>query len=217
MSAFRLYAPDEVGKDGYPEAWHKLGEGHDDLLDEIDSVLPGSYVGLKDVVRARAGDRCLRCGHPYSKGDGEWSACDWHCQHDGPIRYRFGEEKWCDFGMVADLGWPELKDRGLRGRGAEVQAQWRILTVHHLDQNKANCRWWNLVALCQRDHLIVQRRVVMDRAWPWEHSDWFKPYVAGFYAFKYLGLDLSREETEARLEELLDLGKREESVERMAL
>lgn len=30
------------------------------------------------------------------------------------------------------------------------------LTVHHLDMNPANCRWTNLVALCQRCHLHVQ-------------------------------------------------------------
>ena len=28
-----------------------------------------------------------------------------------------------------------------------------VLTVHHIDMVKANCRWWNLVALCQRCHL----------------------------------------------------------------
>ena len=33
------------------------------------------------------------------------------------------------------------------------------LTVHHLDGNKANCKPYNLVALCQRCHLKVQARV----------------------------------------------------------
>lgn len=32
----------------------------------------------------------------------------------------------------------------------------RILTVHHIDQNPANCDWTNLVALCQACHLHVQ-------------------------------------------------------------
>lgn len=41
-----------------------------------------------------------------------------------------------------------------------------------------------------------------------DHSEWAKPYIAGFYAKKYLGLDLSREETEARLDELLELEQR---------
>lgn len=81
-----------------------------------------------------------------------------------------------------------------------------MLTVHHLDLNPANCVWWNLLALCQRCHLSIQARVNLDRPWVMvEHSDWFKPYVAGFYAKKYLGLDLERTEVEARLDDLLAL------------
>ena len=80
------------------------------------------------------------------------------------------------------------------------------LTVHHLDINPANCRWWNLLPLCQRCHLSVQGRVNLDRPWVMSaHSEWFKPYVAGFYALKYLGLDLTRTEVDERLPELLEL------------
>jgi len=86
-----------------------------------------------------------------------------------------------------------------------VEAQWRILTVHHLNGNKADCRWFNLVALCQRCHLTIQGRVVMERAFIMEHSDWFKPYAAGFYAWKYLGDNLSRDEVVERQDELLAL------------
>jgi 5-methylcytosine-specific restriction endonuclease McrA len=32
-----------------------------------------------------------------------------------------------------------------------------VLTVHHIDANPANCAMDNLVALCQRCHLKVQR------------------------------------------------------------
>jgi len=32
------------------------------------------------------------------------------------------------------------------------------LTVHHLDGDKANCDYSNLVALCQRCHLMIQAR-----------------------------------------------------------
>ncbi len=80
-----------------------------------------------------------------------------------------------------------------------------LLTVHHLDGDKGNCRWYNIPALCQRCHLSIQGRVDMDRPWVWEHTVWFKPYVAGHYAKRYLGLDLTRAEVEARLDELLDL------------
>jgi hypothetical protein len=86
-----------------------------------------------------------------------------------------------------------------------VEAAWRVLTVHHLDGDKANCRWWNLAALCQRCHLEIQAKVVMERVWPHEHSEWFKPLVAGYYGWVYNGEDLTRAEVEARLEELLAL------------
>lgn len=68
-----------------------------------------------------------------------------------------------------------------------------VLTVHHLDGDKSNCAWWNLVALDQRCHLHIQHKVVMNQVWYFEHSDWFKPYVAGYVAAKMLGLDLDRE------------------------
>lgn len=35
-------------------------------------------------------------------------------------------------------------------------ARQRVLTVHHLDGDKANCAAWNLAALCQVCHLFVQ-------------------------------------------------------------
>jgi hypothetical protein len=96
-----------------------------------------------------------------------------------------------------------------------VEAEYRVLTVHHLTGEKADCRWWNLASLCQRCHLTVQGKVKMDRPWPWEHTEWMKPYVAGFYAMKYAGEELSRVQVMRRLPELLELGVREESVERM--
>lgn len=83
------------------------------------------------------------------------------------------------------------------------------LTVHHLDLNPGNCAWWNIPALCCVCHLQIQHKVDLDRPWVMEpHSEWFKPYVAGFYAHKYLGLQLSRPEVEARLDELLAVERR---------
>lgn len=79
------------------------------------------------------------------------------------------------------------------------------LTVHHLDGDKANCRWWNLAALCQRCHLHIQGTVKMHQPYMFEHSEWFKPYVAGFYAWKYQQRDLSRAEVMAELDALLAL------------
>ena len=77
------------------------------------------------------------------------------------------------------------------------------LTVHHLDLNKSNCQWWNLVALCQRCHLSIQARVVMERFWMFEHSDWFKPYAAGYYA-NVMGLSTDRDFVEEQQDNILE-------------
>lgn len=55
------------------------------------------------------------------------------------------------------------------------------LTVHHLDNNKSNCAYWNLAALCQRCHLHIQGKVNMFQFYMFTHSDWFKNHVEGFY------------------------------------
>lgn len=80
------------------------------------------------------------------------------------------------------------------------------LTVHHLDLSPANCRWWNLAALCQRCHLQIQAKVVMERTWMLEHSAWFKPYVAGYYAF-HNGLPDDEVSVLASIDELIALGQ----------
>jgi hypothetical protein len=72
------YDPAEIGPDGYPYAWHR-------------STAYGGYSAghslanpaIKDAIRERDGLRCLRCGHPYRKGEhgnGEWSPCDEHSE-----------------------------------------------------------------------------------------------------------------------------------------
>lgn len=93
----------------------------------------------------------------------------------------------------------------VRHPGGLNDGRQRVLTVHHADGNKANLAWWNLLPLCQVCHLQIQGKVKMERQWVFEHSEWFKPYVAGWYAYIYLGQQLSREEVEGRLSELLAL------------
>jgi hypothetical protein len=196
---FREYEPREVGRDGYPLAWHDLGEGR----------------GVKHLVREAAGNRCARCGHPYEPGMGEWSPCDEHCTHGAPYRLiapGMGV-------MTVDVDEPSSGVQHWRSHGM-VHARWRILTVHHLragDEAKRDLRWFNLAPLCQRDHLLIQRKVVMENPWPWEHSSWFKPHAAAWYALRYLGENLTYTQTLVRLDELLALGRDEECVERMAL
>lgn len=173
-----LHDPESVGRDGYPPVWHEI----------------------KHEVREAAGNRCARCLHPYEKGAGEWSRCDRECTHGAPYRLvapGMGV-------MTVEVDEPEQGVSTWLSHGP-VYARWRILTVHHLTGVKYDLRWWNLAALCQRCHLTIQGRVRMERVWPWEHSEWFKPYVAGYYAATYLGEDLTREETIARLDDLLAL------------
>ena len=57
-------------------------------------------------------------------------------------------------------------------------------------------------------HLSFQGKVDPEIPYFLEHSGWLKPYVAGFYAHKYLGLNMSRDEVIARLDELLALERR---------
>lgn len=167
---------------------------------DITGDYPADWKQISDATWASAGHRCIRCLHPYRKGEhgkGEWTPCDCLCTHKGPIALRWGDQHAgyeAGFPLIAG----ELVSSGLR-----IVAQWRIGTVHHLDGDKSNCRWWNLLALCQRCHLTIQSRVNPHQPYMLEHSDWFKPYVAAFYAFKYEGRDITREEAVADLERLL--------------
>jgi hypothetical protein len=210
MNELRQYEPWECGGDGYPFAWH--GRCTCDHLDAVNddmcvySVCSADAPAIKDAIRAEAHERCERCLHPYAKGLGEWSVCDERCRHGGPLRVVEEEDGF----PTRIYECPPRQDiAGLRFGGlspvAHVEARYRILTVHHLDEDKANCRWWNLVSLCQRCHLLMQRKVVMGRPYHYEHSEWFKPYAAAFYAFKYLGEDLARPEVMARQDDLLAL------------
>jgi hypothetical protein len=183
VNAMRLYAPEECnGANGYPPEWHET---------------------VKHQVREDAGHRCVRCGHPYRRGEhgnGEWSPCDGRCAHGGPMHVET-TDGWTSFDPTPEACGPAV----MAVAPARVEAQWRILAVHHLDSVKGNCRWWNLPALCQRCHLTIQGRVVMERAFIFEHSPWFRPYAAGWYAWKYEGCEITREEAEADIDRLLAL------------
>jgi hypothetical protein len=189
---FRLYEPDECGADGYPFAWHDLGDGK----------------GVKHLVREQAGHRCVRCLHPFVCGStpGAWSPCDERCRHRGRARLSYR----ADDGSYVENHETELGTEAgvVVGYGKHVEASARVLTVHHLRHGhdaKRDLRWWNLVALCQRDHLSIQGSVVLERVYPWPHDEWFKPYAAGWYAWSYLGENLTREQVNERLDDLLAL------------
>jgi len=112
--------------------------------------------------------------------------------------------------------WPEIAERTKAAAGfkcirchhANDAKSGHVLTVHHATGDKSNCAWWNLLALCQRCHLRVQGRVNPEIPYFLQHSEWFKPYAAGFYAKKYEKKDLTRREVMARLDELLNHERR---------
>lgn len=167
----------------------------------IQGEYPTDWDEIGDRTREAAGHRCIRCGHRYKTGEhgkGQWTPCDEKCTHGGPLGMdTLGDVYRVDLGMSAGEAVVAYKDRYC------IVAEWRILTVHHCDGDKSNCEWWNLLALCQRCHLQIQCRVNPQTPWFLEHSDWFKPYVAGFYAKKYEGRSITREEAVARMDELL--------------
>ena len=85
------------------------------------------------------------------------------------------------------------------------------LTVHHLDLDPSNCRWWNLAPLCQRCHLHIQAKVVMERPYLFDHTAWFKPYVAGRYAYE-LCLPDRREYVHGREDEIIARWRAEQGM-----
>lgn len=205
-------------RNDYPPDWSSCVLCGGDGLDYI--TLPPSGIcprclgmgSAKARVRLEAGHRCLRCLHPYiPKGDakmlgvepsgGRWSRCDARCRHYGggyDVRFRMSDDEEWDSGVDGDAG-EFVRD------GFVTEAEWRILTVHHLSGDKSDCRWGNLAALCQRCHLEIQAKVVLERVYPHEHSEWFKPHAAWWYALAYLDEDLTREAVMDRLDELLAL------------
>lgn len=87
--------------------------------------------------------------------------------------------------------WPKIANRIKEKAGWTCErchrdndfASGYVLTVHHLDGNKANCEDWNLAALCQRCHLAIQGRIKMDQLFMegiLPVSDWFKPHLEGY-------------------------------------
>lgn len=259
LSVFREYEPRECGADGYPWMWHQcqtcMGEGAGPYLEGwteeemTDFACPCAHClgahSVKELVRAEAGYRCVRCGHPYRPGAGTWgtsegypqgsepppsgllfnmeqdpdirevarqmkirpplwSPCDERCTHGGPVRQVWpnGAKASRPDGSTDPYGSAgEMVREGYNG----IEAAWRILTVHHLNERKHDLRWWNLASLCQRCHLHIQKKVTMEAVFPLEHTEWFKPYAAGWYAYAYEGLHLTREQTMEMLPELLAL------------
>lgn len=113
----------------------------------ITGEYPADWKERSDLAWAEAGHRCIRCKHPYRKGEngkGEWSQCDEQCTHGGPVarQYLTGHIGRIFYPPTAGI---EVTLSREEGATYTCVAQWRIGTVHHFDGNKANCTWWNLL------------------------------------------------------------------------
>lgn len=178
---------------------------------------PDEWPEIAARVREEAGNRCVRCRH---RSDRQWkaliltarhsssaaqidnplpslmAACDDACDPDRHRRFEpVDRSNLLDAATALDMSVTIIE-----------RVPQRVLTVHHLNEVKADCDWWNLAALCQVCHLVIQGKVEMSIPYIFDHSGWFQPYVAGYYAKTFLGADLTREEVSARLGELLALG-----------
>lgn len=84
--------------------------------------------------------------------------------------------------------WPEIAEQIKKEAGYKCERckhpndikSGHVLTVHHLDGNKANCERWNLAALCQRCHLHIQAKMIFEQMFMFGHSKWFKPHYKGY-------------------------------------
>jgi hypothetical protein len=168
-----------------------LGEGYrvdeaPNMRLEFRGVYPADWPELSRETKDQAGWRCVRCRHQFDSLTGAPKPCDVNCD--------------VTRGRV---------DRSL-GRGVlrhDHESPGLNFGVHHLDGDRGNQRWWNLPALCNSCHLFIQARVILERAWLFEHSPWFVPYVCGFYAWYFGGREISRAEAIAEPERWLALGQ----------
>jgi hypothetical protein len=145
---------------------------------------PANWREISIATKEAAGHRCVRCHHPFTP-TGSAMLCDVRCDDQRGFHLRRGRATPLHMVRLAGINYG----------------------VHHLDGDKSNCAWWNLLALCNSCHLTVQSRVIVDRPWILDHSDWFRPYVAGFYAHYYGELAISREEAVADIDRFLSMGQ----------
>lgn len=114
----------------------------------IPSSYPDDWEEIAKRIKDKADWRCVRCGHPHETPN-NLHPCDSRCKLNYHIEVpREG---------VIRIALQEKAKRGMFGDGRSWFAQrQRVLTVHHLDNDKSNCADWNLAALCQVCHLHIQ-------------------------------------------------------------
>mgnify|MGYP003643529883 CR=1 FL=1 len=88
-----------------------------------------------------------------------------------------------DWKEIAEAIKDDAEWRCERCKHAHCTKTAHVLTVHHLDGDKANCEPWNLAALCQRCHLTIQGRIRMEQDFMeaiLPVADWFQPHLDGY-------------------------------------
>ena len=158
----------------------------------ISGTYPPDWPQISFAAKERAGFRCERCGHP---AEGPWKMGD---RALGELRQRAGYE----IQQAEGLGRRACDERCSHPDNGKQ----RMLTVDHILGDKNQNQWWALAALCQVCHLQFQGRVRVEQGWTFEVSEWLKPHLAGFFAWRLLGQDVSQKDTESRMNELLALG-----------
>ena len=170
----------------------------------------GEYIDdrkeLHNAVRAEAGNRCVRCKHP--EGDRQIMTTDQARVDELEKTFANVTVKPHHFDADDVMGWRVVIHSPCTDDCTHAEdGKIRVLTVHHLDGHKANNAWWNLLALCQVCHLQIQARVIPERPWLFAHTEWFVPYVCGFYAAYYGNEDITREQADADPHRYLAMGQ----------
>lgn len=162
---------------------------------------PGNWDEISKHLKGAAGNRCVRCFHP---AEGNWKRGeepeteliptgikqlalpldmleDVELMIERPVARANG-----DIFSVGDEYPGRMQcDMACRHQKGDKM---RLLTVHHLDINKANVSWWNLAPLCQVCHLEVQAH------WDWhqyylvEPPHWMAPYMRAWELYQATGI-----------------------------
>jgi hypothetical protein len=89
-----------------------------------------------------------------------------------------------NWAQIADLVKAEANWQCVRCGHPHNPGVGRMLGVHHLDMTPSNCAWYNIPALCQVCHLVIQAKVILERNWMFDHSTWFQVYAAAYYGVR---------------------------------
>lgn len=148
---------------------------------------------LSAQVKELAGWRCIRCHHPFAPDTGSPLFCDSACDPSRGIHRRIHAESHRQ--VLSDrFALPPIVTR-IDARNA-IWLESLNYGVHHFDGDKSNNRWWNLLAMCNSCHLKTQSSVIPERPWLFDHSEWARPYVGGFYAWWFARREPTREEVD---------------------